>query len=276
MDYITPEEKIMRNMAEAYNDSDLTRWQNFKRFRLNIDISGVSVWMLPDKWESCNHGRITATELAGYRCYAGLDLSEKLDLSALSLVFPPQKDISRHTILMKFYCPENQIDKRSTRDSVSYRSWVEEGLLTPTPGDIVNEDWIKSDIVKTLRMFRVIDFGIDPYRARQLVRRLEEEEGLDIFSEVINNYSEMNETCLDFQEKVISGAINHGGNAILTWNMLNVVMKTNYDGWIRPDKRKAPERIDGAVATLLAWHRLRYHEFTRKKRDFSKMLRVIT
>jgi phage terminase large subunit-like protein len=59
---------------------------------------------------------------------------------------------------------------------------------------------------------------------------------------------------------VLQGRIAHGGNPILRWNFDNLVVKSDEAGNIKPDKEKATEKIDGAVATIMALSRALVHE----------------
>ncbi len=47
----------------------------------------------------------------------------------------------------------------------------------------------------------------------------------------------------------------HGGNPVLRWMMDNIFVRTDPAGNIKPDKEKSTERIDGAVATIMALDR---------------------
>jgi phage terminase large subunit-like protein len=49
--------------------------------------------------------------------------------------------------------------------------------------------------------------------------------------------------------------IAHGGNPVLRWMMDNIYVKTDPAGNIKPDKEKSSEKIDGAVATIMALDR---------------------
>ncbi len=49
--------------------------------------------------------------------------------------------------------------------------------------------------------------------------------------------------------------IAHGGQPVLRWMMDNIFIKTDPAGNIKPDKEKSTERIDGAVATIMALDR---------------------
>lgn len=47
----------------------------------------------------------------------------------------------------------------------------------------------------------------------------------------------------------------HGGHPVLRWMMDNIFVRTDPAGNIKPDKEKSTERIDGAVATIMALDR---------------------
>ena len=49
--------------------------------------------------------------------------------------------------------------------------------------------------------------------------------------------------------------IAHGGHPVLRWNMDNVFVRTDPAGNIKMDKEKSTEKIDGAVATVMALDR---------------------
>ena len=49
--------------------------------------------------------------------------------------------------------------------------------------------------------------------------------------------------------------IAHGGHPVLRWMMDNIFIKTDPAGNVKPDKEKSTEKIDGAVATIMALDR---------------------
>ena len=49
--------------------------------------------------------------------------------------------------------------------------------------------------------------------------------------------------------------IAHGGQPVLRWNMDNIFICTDPAGNIKADKEKSTEKIDGAVATIMALDR---------------------
>ena len=46
-----------------------------------------------------------------------------------------------------------------------------------------------------------------------------------------------------------------GGHPVLRWMMDNIFVRTDPAGNIKPDKEKSTEKIDGAVATVMALDR---------------------
>ena len=49
--------------------------------------------------------------------------------------------------------------------------------------------------------------------------------------------------------------ISHGGHLVLRWMMDNIYIRTDPAGNIKPDKEKSTEKIDGAVAVIMALDR---------------------
>ena len=54
---------------------------------------------------------------------------------------------------------------------------------------------------------------------------------------------------------VLEQRIAHGGNPVLWWMMDNVVVRKDPAGNIKMDKEKSTEKIDGAVAMVMALDR---------------------
>ena len=65
----------------------------------------------------------------------------------------------------------------------------------------------------------------------------------------------MNAPTKDVEKMVIGKELAHGGNPVLTWMVSNVAIKMDPAGNQKPDKEKSTERIDGAVALIMAMAR---------------------
>lgn len=249
-------DKIRQDYTEA-KDNPID-FQNFKRFRLNIPIKQLFKWMPIDQWDACK-GDIDLESLEGRTCYGGLDLSNKQDLSAFILVFPPEGEDDKWTILCKFYCPEESIIKRSLTDRVPYHIWQQQGYLTATPGNVIDYAYIEKDILGASKIYQIREIGYDPWGATELATRLFNEHAITMV-EIRQGAKSMSEPAKDILTKVLRHDIRHGGNPILRWNADNLVMIPDANENIRPAKDKATDRIDGFVALINAWARAIFSE----------------
>jgi phage terminase large subunit-like protein len=245
-------DKIRQDFSEAKQNP--VDYQNFRRFRLNIPIRQISKWMPMDDWDKCG-GKIDMEYLKGLKCYGGLDMSTKIDLTAFVLLFPPQGNIDKYIVIPHFYCPEDTIMERSKQDAVHYEIWQKQGFLTATPGNVVDVDFIEKDILEAAKLYSLQEIGFDPWGATALSNKLFNTHGIQMV-EVRQGSKSMSEPAKDILVKVKSGKILHGGHPVLRWCADNLVMTADANENIRPDKEKATERIDGIVALINAWNRI--------------------
>ena len=68
-------------------------------------------------------------------------------------------------------------------------------------------------------------------------------------------YKDMSPASKELMKLTLEKNISHGGNPVLRWMMDNIYIKTDPAGNIKPDKEKSTERIDGAVALIMALDR---------------------
>jgi phage terminase large subunit-like protein len=251
-------DKIREEFEEVKNDP--IAYQNFLRFRLNLPIRQLSKWMRMDKWDACD-GTVDMDSLSGRRCYGGLDLSLKLDMTAFIMVFEPGED-GIYDILCKFYCPEEGITKRSQVDRVPYGIWQQQGYLTATPGETVDYTFIEKDMIDLIKKYDILQIGFDPWKATSTYNRIMAEfnptndpSGFQMV-EVRQGAKSMHEPAQDLLVNVMNNKIRHGGNPILRWNLDNFVMRKDSNENLSPDKSKSVERIDGGVALIMAWGRM--------------------
>ena len=51
---------------------------------------------------------------------------------------------------------------------------------------------------------------------------------------------------------VLERKLNHGGHPVLRWNMDNAFVRTDPAGNLKIDKERSTEKVDGAVALVMA------------------------
>lgn len=251
-------DKIRQDYSEAKQNP--VDFQNFLRFRLNIPVKQLSRWMPMDKWDKCN-SEPDLELLRGRKCFGGLDLSSKIDLAAFVLVFPPDDKDGVFDILCRFYCPDEGILKRSQTDRIHYDLWQDQGFLTATPGNVIDYAWIEKDILDAAKEYQLCQIGFDSWNAQATATRIMDElnptgneDGFQMV-EVRQGAKSFNEPAKDLLVHVMTGKVRHGGHPLLRWCADNLVMRSDPNGNVAPDKEKATEKIDGMVALVMAWGR---------------------
>ncbi len=223
-----------------------------QRLRLGIWTSAISVYLPMDKWEACSKV-YTAAELKGQPCFGGLDLSTTTDLSAYVLLFPPYGERREWAILPYIFLPEEAIEKRAKRDRAPYPLWVRQGLCITTPGNVIDYQAIRSQILESDVAFDLREIAYDPWNATETATWIEAQ-GLTAVP-IRQGYISMTGPTKRLLELVLSGLIAHGGNPAMRWMASNLMVELDAAGNVKPDKAKSTEKIDGIVAMIIAMAR---------------------
>ena len=235
----------LRSKAQKAKETPSAQ-NNFFCKHLNVWSNSRSRWIAVEKWDACKD-EFRIEELHGKECWAGLDLSTTTDISALSLVFPWEGDTYR--ILSYFWVPEENADLRARRDRVPYPQWIREGLITATPGNVVDYAFIRHKIVEISKLFKLRELWADPWNAIQLLQQLQEEDGLKVV-ELRQGFASMSAPTKQLETLVMARRIRHLGSPVMRWMFDNVSVKMDPAGNIKPDKEKSAERIDGVVSLI--------------------------
>ena len=92
-----------------------------------------------------------------------------------------------------------------------------------------------------------------------MVQTLQEDMGFTVVP-FGQGFKDMSPPTKELMKLVLEKRIAHGGNPVLRWNMDNIFIRTDPAGNIKADKAKSTEKIDGAVATIMALDRAIRHE----------------
>ena len=224
----------------------------FRQLRLNQWVKQAVRWMPMEKWDKCAFA-VDEDELEGRVCYGGLDLSSTTDITAFVLVFPPLDEEDKYVILPYFWIPEDNLTLRVNRDHVPYDVWERQGYLQTTEGNVVHYGFIEQFIERLGERFNIREIAFDRWGAVQMVQNLE---GMG-FTVVPfgQGFKDMSPPTKELMKLVLEQKIAHGGHPVLRWNMDNIYIRTDPAGNIKADKEKSTEKIDGAVATIMALDR---------------------
>ena len=225
---------------------------SFRQLRLNQWVKQAVRWMPMEKWDACAFP-VNPEELEGRVCYGGLDLSSTSDLTAFVLVFPPEDDEEPYYILPYFWLPEETLPVRVNRDHVPYDVWERQGFIQTTEGNVVHYGYIEKYIERLGEKYNIREIAFDRWGAVQMVQNLEEM-GFTVVP-MGQGFASMSPPTKELMKLTLEKKLAHGGHPVLRWNMDNIFIRTDPAGNIKADKAKSTEKIDGAVATIMALDR---------------------
>ena len=225
---------------------------SFRQLRLNQWVKQSVRWMPMHKWDACAFP-VYEDEMEGRVCYGGLDLSSTTDITAFVLVFPPMDESDKYAVLPYFWIPEDNVDLRVRRDHVPYDVRQRQGKLETTEGNVVHYGYIEKFIERLGERFNIREIAFDRWGAVQMVQNLE---GMG-FTVVPfgQGFASMSPPTKELMKLVLEEKIAHGGHPVLRWNMDNIFIRTDPAGNIKADKAKSTEKIDGAIALIMALDR---------------------
>lgn len=224
-----------------------SQWTEMLTKRFNIWCQGETPWMGEGAWLACKMD-YTETDLKGLECYAGMDLSSTGDITSVCYTFPVDNELR---LLTRHYIPEAQLQNPANKNRAIYRQWVKSGWLRTTPGDCIDYDRIRDDVLRDSQVFDIKLTGFDTWNATHLRTQLQGA-GLDVepFPQTYMKFSPVAKSAEVFVNRKI---IRHNGDPVLAWAMANVVMETDANANIKPNKKKSANKIDPAIAFLMSF-----------------------
>jgi phage terminase large subunit-like protein len=222
----------------------------FKRLHLNVWTEQETRWLDMDLWDENGLVEFNPDELRGRPCFGGLDLASTSDIAAFAKLFPPLAEDEPWKLLMRFWLPEEKAKKRHERDRVPYPTWVGQGLIEATEGNVIDYDVLRAAINEDRKKYNIREIAFDRWNATQLTTQLASDGFVMIpFSQVFSMFAAPTK---EFAAILETRKMAHGGNAVLRWMASNTAVKQDPAGNLQPDKGKSSEKIDGIVAAIMA------------------------
>lgn len=243
-------DRIRSEYTKAVNQP--SKIPNFKTKHLNLWVDAPSIWIPNEIWMKNKVDEIPIEKFKLFGSFRAIDLSTTTDITADIILSEPDKDGVRY-IKPSFYCPADTIDKRSKQDRVPYRYWRDQGFLIATPGNTVDYNVLKDNVLHTNSEHNVKRIELDQWNASQVANDFTEE-GLEVsfFSQQISIISFPTK---QFEKLVYEGKIKHDGNPVLTWMLSGCVIYQDANENIKVHKGQSHagvKRVDGIVATIMA------------------------
>jgi phage terminase large subunit-like protein len=223
----------------------------FKNLHLNMPIEMASRFLQPADWKKCL-GDVDPDDLGGRECYAGLDLSERRDLTSLVLVFP--NDADGFEVLSWFWLPKEGLLDREHVDRAPYSTWLQQEHLEITDGKSIHYGSVVRRLAEVSERFNILEVAYDRWNMERLSQAMSEI-GLELPVRAFGQgYKDMS-PAVDMLEAAVINERLRTSNPVLTMCALNAAVQTDPAGNRKLAKDRSTGRIDGAVALAMALRR---------------------
>lgn len=232
-------------------------------------VDAASPWISGDLWRACEREDLKLPD--DRPLYLALDLSGKLDLTAMAAVSPDGD--GGFDAEVRFWSPGDTLRDRENEDRVPYWAWKEAGHLDAPAGRSIDYAHVAQVVAELGDRVKALAF--DPYRLDDFARELDRLgvpyrywEGPDkaiggngiLLVRHGQGFGGGNAAAslwmprsIDVLETaVLDGELRVRKNPVLTWNSASAVIETDAQGNKKWEKRKSTGRIDGIVALSMA------------------------
>jgi len=214
---------------------------NFLTKHLNVWVNADAAWMDMRAW-----ARQTGPEpedIEKWNCTIGVDLASKTDIAAVVRL---HERAGQYYLTGKYFLPEDTIESSANSQ---YKGWSERGLITETPGNVIDNDAIVEHIEQMATQYHA-QVGFDPGFGWDVAQRLQNL-GLRMV-EVRPTVMNFSEPMKELEALILSGRLSHDGSPALEWMISNVVCHRDAKDNIYPRKEREENKIDGVVGALIA------------------------
>lgn len=242
-----PRERLEDAVREAKN---IPSKQNLiARLHFCIWTDAVTAWISSEAWLGVER-QMDLAAFRGRRCFAGLDLSGRRDLTAAGLFFPDAD--GGGDLFVEFWTPEEGLREREDQDRVPYLQWKREGWLQTTPGASVDYAFVVRRLGEMASQFEIASVGYDRYRIHDF-RREAEAAGVALpLEEFGQGFKDMTPAVDSIENLILNKRLRVHANPVLRWNAASAVLDQPTLNERKFAKQKASGRIDGLVAGTIA------------------------
>lgn len=177
-----------------------------------------------------------------------IDLSESDDFSAVTMGMydAAHKNFFFHT---SYFFPAGALPGHPNEKL--YRVWAEKGYLILTDGDVIDYRRIVDYVLYLNQHVRVLGIGYDPWKSQEVINMLAASGAGNVIKGVRQTYGVFTAPVESFEHGAKTGHVFINDNPINAYCFGNAVLDSDKLENCKPIKRKATQKIDGVITTLM-------------------------
>jgi phage terminase large subunit-like protein len=261
VDIVTPLERIKAEIQDAEGPQGEAE---AKRFNLNIVTGDGELAFSGAAWQACGMKRFRISQLAGQRCFGGLDISQIHDLTAFWLAFPNWPHGQRFgkveqplvRLIGLVWVPSAEIEKREEVEDIPYRALAEQryvgrfGPVRICEGETIDYRQVGQEIVELCEFFKVQAVAFDNHLSTLVVDPYLIPGGLRCYPQ--GQGWKLGASVARFSNMLKRHQIAHGNHPVLDAAVEGCVLRQDAVGNRWPAKDKSISRIDALVSAIMA------------------------
>lgn len=236
---------LLAQLRDAVNNP--RKQSSFKTKHLNVWVGSADPFFNAEKWRQLA-GDYTLESFHGKRCWIGVDLAAKIDLTAVVYLF---EEDDNYYCVPRFYCPEEVVMDPKKR---GYYGWMEEGHLIATPGNVTDFGAVQADLIEATELFKVEHMAFDQWNSMQMSTAVAQATGIECI-DLPMTVKHLSDPMKWVQALIEDGRLHNDGNPLMEWMMGNVTAKPDRNDNVFPRKEREDNKIDGAIALIMAMER---------------------
>lgn len=249
--------KQVPSALNAYLTKHLNVW-------VNSDTAGLSM----SDWDAACDTTLNIDDFTKDECIAGIDLASRLDLASVAKIFRRMVDGKHHFYgFQTSWLPQKAIEAANT--TAILQGWVHAGFLQSIPGATVDISTVIPAYMEQFALhYKVKEVALDPHKCEVVAPGLTRVFGEKKLVTVSPKPLDMAPAMKEFETLLIERRFHHSGDPLYTWAIGNVGGKVHQrEGIVTPTRKIETEKIDPAIATMIALRRwTAYNEAAPKPR----------
>ncbi|MFX4263115.1 terminase large subunit [Pelotomaculum propionicicum] len=246
-------DELAANVERAKNDPNFLPTVLTKDFNIRETVAGA--WLTFE--EANNEETFDLEELRDCYGIGGVDLSATTDLTAAVVLVKKPGGDTIYAVCQGFM-PGETIGARSVEDKVPYVQWRDRGLITACPGHKVDYRYVTDWFIKLRDEYGILAYwcGYDSWNSPSWTEDMENRLGYKLklnLLPVIMGPKTLSAPMKLLKADLAAKLINYNNNPVLKWCLTNTSVEPDKNENIRPIKNNQRQRIDLAVALLIAY-----------------------
>lgn len=221
----------------------------FRRMYLNqhVALDNEKGAINMDLFDKCTC-KVNLDDLKGLKCWGGLDLSSKNDITGFILVFYDENN-DKFIIYPFLFTPKDTVIDRELKDRNPYSHWIKNKDLIALEGKYVKFDKFLDKLFDLDNDFDIEQIGYDRWGSQTIQNRLEDQwdiiglgQGSKTMTQVIN----------DWENLLIDERVIIAENECFRFMAKNCIAVIDDCMNVKYSKKKSKFKIDGIIAMLMA------------------------